>query len=396
MSIATYAVQENNSFGRQYYIEEAHDRDPFERDRTRILHSSAFRRLQYKTQVFANHEGDNFRTRLTHSLEVAQIARSIAKALNLNETLAETLALAHDLGHAPFGHQGQDVLDDLMKSEGGFEHNFQTLRIGVELESPYPDHPGLNLTYETMEGMLKHCSDSRARMLIDSGDDFMAALGERFLNKQSPSLEAQVVDLADSIAYLHADMEDAINMGVLDPVKMSSFSPKFSLFWAKAQIEHVHLKSEDPRVINQTIRNMMASSIHNVIESSLTAIADSNIETIDDVRNSPILVQFSYGERKAHADLKKASRELIYEHPLVVEQREGQDKKIRLLFDAFQQHPEAIETFSPADERSKSRQVCDAIACLTDRGVDREIERMQKIAPDIFEEKTTQKKKMKR
>lgn len=395
MSIAPYAVQENNSLGREYYTEEASDRDPFERDRTRILHSAAFRRLQYKTQVFANHEGDNFRTRLTHSLEVAQIARSVARALNLNENLAETLALAHDLGHAPFGHQGQDILDDLMRNEGGFEHNFQTLRIGIELESPYPTHPGLNLNYETLEGMLKHCTDSRARALADSGEGFLSSLGQRFLNRQSPSLEAQVVDWADSIAYLHADMEDAINMDVLDPFEMMNLSPKFSLHWAKAQMENIHIKSDDPRIIGQTIRNMMAKSIQALIENSAQLIAESGVKTLDDVRNSPPLVQFSSYEKKAHMDLKKASRILIYEHPTVAAQREGQAEKIKMLFNAYQQHPEAIETFSPADGRSKARQVCDAICELTDRGVDRELARMHKIAPDIVDVKVTKNKKAK-
>ena len=384
-NLAPYAVQESNSKGRLHRIAEAFDRDPFERDRTRILHSSAFRRLQYKTQVFENSNGDNFRTRLTHSLEVAQVARSVAKALNLNEALAETLALAHDLGHAPYGHRGQDVLDDLMKTQGGFEHNFQTLRIGMELESPYPHHEGLNLTYETLEGMLKHCSDRRAREMTESDNPFLASLGQRFLDRKSPSLEAQVVDWSDAIAYLHADMEDAINMGILDAQDVSKMSPKFALFWAKAQTLNPMNEENDPSVIHQAIRDMMSASIKDLINTSKEAILQSGVQTLDDVRNSPELIQFSPSEKREHLTLKKMSRQLIYDHPQLTSQRNGQEEALKKLFAAYEQHPDAIQGFNPADPRGKARQAADAIACLTDRGVERELNRISELGCDVSE-----------
>ena len=379
MKLASYAVQEKNSKGRIYQTKDSHDRDPFERDKTRILHSSAFRRLQYKTQVFANHEGDNFRTRLTHSLEVAQIAKSIAKSLDLNEGLAETVALAHDLGHAPFGHTGQDVLNELMKKHNGFEHNFQTLRIGYELESPYILHDGLNLTYETLEGMLKHCSERRARAMTQSDCGFMNDMGQRFLDKKSPSLEAQVVDWADAIAYLHADMEDAINIGILDPKEVSKISPKFAKTWARCQIENCDLDPQDKRIVHQTIREMMSHSIQDLIEYAKTNIKESGIASLEDVRNQAPLVGFSPSEKREHLTLKKMSRDLIYEHPAVKDQRQGQIKMLQTLFAVYEQYPDRMEGFNPADRRDKYRQITDAIASLTDRGVQRELEKNQEL-----------------
>lgn len=392
MSLAPYAVQESNTKGRLFPAIESHDRDPFERDRTRILHSSAFRRLQYKTQVFTNDTGDNFRTRLTHSLEVAQVARSVAKALDLNEILAETLALAHDLGHAPFGHTGQDVLDELMKPQGGFEHNMQTMRIGCELESPYVEHQGLNLMYETLEGMLKHCSDRRARDLVQSGDDFLVSIGQRFLDKKSPTLESQIVDWSDAIAYLHADMEDAINMGILNPHEMSKHSPKFMKHWANAQVMHPSIDELDQRIIHQTIRSMMSSAILDLITESKKAILESGVKTLEDVRNAGELIQFSPSEKRDHLTFKKVSKQLIYDHPDVSIQREGQAERLEAVFRAYEQHPDAMLSFDPSDVRGKERQAADNIAALTDRGVDREFERLSALLPKFFKEKADVKK----
>lgn len=387
MSLAPYAVQDSNTKGRLYTAPDSHDRDQFQRDKTRILHSSAFRRLQYKTQVFTNDTGDNFRTRLTHSLEVAQVASSVAKALNLNDTLAETLALAHDLGHAPFGHTGQDTLDELMKAQGGFEHNMQTMRIGCELESPYVEHQGLNLMYETLEGMLKHCSDRRARELIQSNDDFLVDIGQRFLDKKSPTLESQIVDWSDAIAYLHADMEDAINMKILDPKDMGKHSPKFNKHWANAQVMHPQVDALDPRIIHQTIRSMMSASIQDLIEESKKTIELSGVKTLEDVRNSRELIGFSEREKREHLNLKKVSKQLIYDHPLVAQQRVGQAEKMEALFRAYEQHPELIPGFSAADVRGKDRQNADCIAALTDRGVDRELDKVRELLPNFFKEK---------
>lgn len=203
--LADYAAQQQHSLGRRYPEDTPKYRSEFQRDRDRIIHSAAFRRLEYKTQVFVNHEGDMFRTRLTHSIEVAQIGRSIARILHLNEDLVETISLAHDLGHTPFGHAGQDALNACMKDFGGFEHNLQSLRMVDELEERYADFPGLNLTYESREGILKHCSPLKAKELGD--------VGQRFLNKEQPSLEAQVVNLADEIAYNNHDVDDGLRAG---------------------------------------------------------------------------------------------------------------------------------------------------------------------------------------
>ena len=388
MSLAPYAVQDSNTKGRQYPTSDSHDRDQFQRDKTRILHSSAFRRLQYKTQVFTNDTGDNFRTRLTHSLEVAQVASSVAKALNVNDTLAETLALAHDLGHAPFGHTGQDTLDELMKSQGGFEHNMQTMRIGSELESPYVEHQGLNLMYETLEGMLKHCSDRRARDLMQSGDSFLGDIGRRFLDKKSPTLESQIVDWSDAIAYLHADMEDAINMKILDPKDMGRHSPKFNKHWAKAQVMHPHVDEMDQRIIHQTIRSMMSASIQDLIEESKKNIELSGVKTLEDVRNARELIGFRDREKREHLNLKKVSKQLIYDHPLVAQQRLGQSEKMEALFRAYEQHPEIIPGFDASDARGKDRQNADCIAALTDRGIDRELDRARELLPNFFKEKS--------
>jgi dGTPase len=205
--LARYAATESRSKGRRYSEPVATYRGQYQRDRDRIIHSTAFRRLVYKTQVFVNHEGDLYRTRLTHSLEVAQIGRSVALALQLNEPLTEAICLAHDLGHTPFGHAGQDTLNACMRDYGGFEHNLQSLRVVDELEAKYADFPGLNLMFETREGILKHCSKNNARMLGD--------LGERFLNRTQPGLEAQLADISDAVAYNNHDVDDGFRAGLI-------------------------------------------------------------------------------------------------------------------------------------------------------------------------------------
>lgn len=379
MKLANYAVSINNTKGRKYEIEGTSGRNPWERDKARILHSSAFRRLQYKTQVFENNEGDNFRTRLTHSLEVAQIAVTISKALNLNESLAETLALAHDLGHAPFGHTGQDVLNELMEGHGGFEHNFNTLRIGYELESPYIEHKGLNLTYETLEGMLKHCSDKKAKELVASEDNFLVDIGKRFLLRKSPTLEAQVVDWADAIAYLHADMEDAINMSILEPKDMSRLSNKFEEYWNKTKTSNKSLPPKDHRIIHQTIREMMSDSITDLITTSATLIRNCKIKTLEDVRNQPELIQFSSHEKNEHLQLKRASRKLIYEHPEIILTHEIQAEKIKRIFQSLEINNDLIPCLNKDKSENIYLDICDTIARLTDRGVDRFLETINNV-----------------
>lgn len=373
--LASYAVQKTNSKGRLHEIEDAFDRNDFERDKSRIIHTQSFRRLQGKTQVFENSNGDDFRTRITHSIEVADVASSIARQLNLNESLAEIIALAHDLGHAPYGHLGQDVLEDLMKEHGGFEHNWQTLRIAIELESPYSGHKGLNLTYETLEGMLKHCSNERALEMIDSDNKFLNFLGKRFIQRQSPSLEAQIVDRADSVAYLHADMEDAINMLRITPDAIADMSPKFSQFWAKAQAEGIRLKLDENMTITRTIKAMMTSSIRDLVETSRENIERSGVKTLDDVRNADALIAFSPKEATEHKLLKKMSDKLIYNHNYVASQRARQQKSLESIFSIYESDPNLIKNFDSSQD--KYRQIADAIASLTDRGVTRELNRLK-------------------
>jgi dGTPase len=382
MPLANYAVSTANSKGRLYEIEQAHDRNPFARDKARIIHSAAFRCLQGKTQVFGHrflHE--KHRTRLTHSLEVAQVARSIAASLDLNEDLAETLALAHDIGHAPFGHSGQDTLDELLKDHGGFEHNMQTLRIGTELESTYLEHDGLNLTYETLEGMLKHCTAERAKQLSEDDNPFYELLGRRFIEGKSPSLESQIVDFSDAIAYLHADMEDAIHLGLITPKQMSDRSPKFSKFWARAQMDYFDFNADDPKLIHEVIRNMMRQSIMDLVENSRLAIESSGIQTLDDVRNSQPLITFGINETREHKILKEVSRDLIYNHPSVIAERVDSIGKLRQVFDAYITNPDLIRGFDSHDKRDVHRQAADAIVGLTDGDIDIELIRIQAAKP---------------
>src|SRR5512138_1403763 len=245
-SLAPYAAHDSRTRARRYAESPPAFRSEFQRARDRIIHSNAFRRLVYKTQVFVNHEGDLYRTRLTHSIEVAQIARTIARALRLNETLAEAICLAHDLGHTPFGHAGQDALNDCMKPYGGFEHNLQSLRVVDELEERYAAFPGLNLTFETREGILKHCSLNNARQLGE--------LGERFIKRRQPTLEAQIANLADEIAYNNHDLDDGLRAGLIDLEELRQV-PLF-----RRQLETVialYPQLQDRRLIHEVVRRMI-------------------------------------------------------------------------------------------------------------------------------------------
>ncbi len=253
------------SRGRRYSEPAPTFRGEFQRDRDRIIHSTAFRRLVYKTQVFVNHEGDLYRTRLTHSIEVAQIARTIARALQLNETLAEAICLAHDLGHTPFGHAGQDALNDCMKPFGGFEHNLQSLRVVDELEERYAAFPGLNLTFETREGILKHCSLNHARELGD--------VGERFIRREQPSLEAQIANLADEIAYNNHDLDDGLRAELLTIEQLREV-PLF-----RRQYEVVlstYPEVSDRRLIHEVVRRMINFVVTDLIETSAIASSRSS------------------------------------------------------------------------------------------------------------------------
>ena len=353
-----YAVSETNSLGREFTEIRSPLRNDFQRDRDRIIHSSAFRRLMYKTQVFVNHEGDMFRTRLTHSLEVSQISRGIARSLELNEDLSETIALAHDLGHTPFGHAGQDALNQCMKSHGGFEHNFQSLRVVDRLERRYSNFQGLNLTYESREGILKHCSKKNA---ISIGK-----LGERFLNKTSPSLEAQLVDIADSIAYNIHDLEDGYRSGILPFSKLKQidfFEQAHSAFKKDASNNDVGEKI----CVYETLRRMMFTLINDVTDFSKRLIADSDIQTLDDVRNcKKALIRFSEPVQKRLNDCRTFLRNNLYEHKRVKQMTDNAQSTIISLFNYYADNYEALPPDFKIMDR-KHRSIADFLSGMTDR-----------------------------
>ena len=391
-NLAPYAARHDNSLGRRHVESSASDRNEFQRDATRITHSAAFRRLQYKTQVFSNHDGgDLFRTRLTHSLEVAQVSRSAARALRINEDLAETLALAHDLGHAPFGHLGQDALGAAMKNKGGFEHNLQSLRIVDELEKAYIGHDGLNLLFESREGILKHCSRNHARMLAqqarENGDQGLALLVNRFLPEEerqgpayrSPSLEAQTTDWCDAIAYTHADMEDAVTMKVLTLDALADGVPRF-----KAAYDAVRQRDGSPRAGQEALFAkvisgvMMKQALANLVDSSREAIEKSGVRSIEDVRLSAPLVSFSEQFlQEHHRPFKSFLHAEVYTHPDVEMWRSQQQEILEQLFNNLAANPSWVKGFDKSDKRGFDRQLCDYLASLTDYSALQEFKRVQ-------------------
>jgi dGTPase len=353
-----YAVSEKNSLGREYLENKSPLRNDFQRDRDRIIHSSAFRRLMYKTQVFVNHEGDMFRTRLTHSLEVSQISRGIARSLELNEDLSETIALAHDLGHTPFGHAGQDALNKCMKDHGGFEHNFQSLRVVDKLEKRYSNFSGLNLTFESREGILKHCSKKNASLL--------GGIGERFLNKTHPSLEAQIVDIADSIAYNIHDLEDGYRSGILPIAKLNQldfFAENFSISRKNLVTDEVDEKVS----VYETLRYMMFILINDVTSHSKKLISESNIKTIDEVRNyKTTLINFSGPVQNYLNDCRVFLRAYLYEHPRVNQMTSNAQKIIINLFNYYDNNFDVLPNDYIVHDK-KYRSIADFLSGMTDR-----------------------------
>ena len=323
--LASHAVSEATSRGRTYDESRPAYRNAYQRDRDRIIHSAAFRRLEYKTQVFVNHEGDMFRTRLTHSIEVAQIARTIARALGLNEDLVEAIALAHDLGHTPFGHAGQDALNACMREFGGFEHNLQSLRVVDLLEERYADFPGLNLTYETREGILKHCSRTNARKL--------GPLGERFLNGGQPSLEAQVANLADEIAYNNHDVDDGLRAGLLDIDTLAGTA------FFRGQHETVLARWPElsgRRVVYETVRAMINRQATDLLDTSRAAIDSADPRSVDDVRaHRSALIGFSAPMLEQHRELKQLLHRKLYRHYRVHRMTVKAQRIVKALFDIF-------------------------------------------------------------
>jgi len=364
--LAPYAATEAASRGRVHQEPAPLLRGQYQRDRDRIIHSTAFRRLVYKTQVFVNHEGDLYRTRLTHSIEVAQIARTIARALDLNETLAEAICLAHDLGHTPFGHAGQDALNACMRPYGGFEHNLQSLRVVEELEERYAAFPGLNLMFETREGILKHCSLNNARQLGE--------LGERFIQRRQPSLEAQIANLADEIAYNNHDLDDGLRAGLisLDGLRdVPLFRRQHDAVLA------LYPQLQDRRLIHEVVRRMINYVVTDLVETTEEALKAAGPASVEDVRAQPAaLVQFSETVAAEHLELKHYLREQVYRHYRVLRMTNKANTVIRALFDSFFARPELLpdEHFqaardmeSESGENGCARAVADYIAGMTDR-----------------------------
>jgi dGTPase len=359
--LAPYAASVESSAGRRYAESATSYRSEYQRDRDRIIHSTGFRRLVYKTQVFVNHEGDLYRTRLTHSIEVAQIARTVASALQLNESLVEAISLAHDLGHTPFGHAGQDSLNSCMREFGGFEHNLQSLRVVDELEAKYADYPGLNLMFETREGILKHCSARNARSLGD--------IGVRFLERRQPGLEAQIANLADAIAYNNHDVDDGFRAGLLDLADLRSqalFNDQYEI------VRQRYPELEDRRLIYEIIRRMINKVVTDLIETTRAKIAAAAPATIADVRNlNDPLVAFSDQVYAEHTELKRFLHKFLYQHEQVLRMTAKARAMIETLFDRYMSDPEEMpREFSGrigADEQTRARVVADYIAGMTDR-----------------------------
>jgi len=364
--LAPYAVHAASTRGRVHVEPPAATRSDFQRDRDRIVHSTAFRRLEYKTQVFVNHEGDLFRTRLTHSLEVAQIARALARSLAVNEDLVEAIALAHDLGHTPFGHAGQDALNDCMRPYGGFEHNLQSLRVVDELEERYAAFNGLNLCFETREGILKHCSPENARRLGE--------LGERFLRRRQPSVEAQLANLADEIAYNNHDIDDGLRSGLLTLAQLDEV-PVFARHARTVRAEHPGIGER--RMIHETVRRMINALVVDLIAESRRRIAEAAPALVDDVRAAPPLVAFSAPVRAEADTLKLFLRDHLYRHYQVMRMTEKSRRIVRELFEAFLNEPRLL----PDDHRSRAehdrpRAIADYVAGMTDRYAMKEYRRL--------------------
>jgi dGTPase len=365
--LAPYAVSDINSNGRALVEPRPKARSEFQRDRDRIVHSTAFRRLVYKTQVFVNHEGDLFRTRLTHSIEVAQIARSIARALRLNDDLTEAIALAHDLGHTPFGHAGQDALNECMQGHGGFEHNLQSLRIVDRLEERYGAFDGLNLMFETREGILKHCSPSRARELGE--------LGRRFLEGRQPSLEGQICNLADEIAYNNHDVDDGLRSGLLTLEQLEQVS-LFSRHAAEADAEFPRLSTR--RRVHETVRRMIDAQVTDLLAESARRISATAPGTLADVHAATPLIAFTDAMRAENRALKIFLRDHLYQHFQVLRMTSKARRIICDLFGAFVADPRLLppQYQEMAASESVPRATADYIAGMTDRYSTKEYRRL--------------------
>lgn len=367
IELADYAAKSSLSRGREHEEPHKDDRLMYERDRDRIIHSAAFRRLEYKTQVFVNHEGDYYRTRLTHSLEVAQIARGIARALHLNEDLVETLALSHDLGHTPFGHTGELVLNRLMADHGGFEHNQQSLRIVETLEQRYPGFDGLNLSWETREGIIKHSTD-----YDQAGHEAVSRYEPDF----SPTLEAQIIDLADEIAYNNHDIDDGLKAGYIKLEELAQVE-----LWQQTfrKVGEAYPGLDQKRHVLQTISHLIGQLIHDLVTATRDGIAARKIKTVEDVRRQQTnIVTFSDEMKELNSQLKAFLYQRLYRHYKVERMRVKAERFISLLFENYLEHPTLLpERHQQRFEQvGTERVVCDYIASMTDRYAQDEYKRL--------------------
>ena len=374
--LALYALNSSKSLGRRFPENKAKLRSEFQRDRERIIHSTAFRRLEYKTQVFVNHEGDMYRTRLTHTIEVAQIARAAARALNINEDLTEAISLGHDLGHTPFGHAGQDVLNECMKDFGGFEHNIQSLRIIDKLENRYASFPGLNLCFETREGLLKKCNLARAKKLGD--------VGKRFLDKKQSSLEAQLTNLCDEIAYNNHDIQDGIRAKKIFIEQLE----ELPIFYDQMRVVlNKFPKISGSKIVNETVRLIINLLVTDLINNTNINIKNASIKDFNDVRNhNGLIVSFSNEIKKLNIELKRFLYSNLYKHPDVKKMTEEANTIIKDLFLAYTNDikllPEDFYQYNLHKINSgfDKRVICDYIAGMTDRFAQQEHKKLLKRA----------------
>jgi len=370
--LAAWACDPAASRGRRIHEASAAPRTEHQRDRDRIVHSTAFRRLVYKTQVFINHEGDLFRTRLTHSLEVAQLGRSVARALRLNEDLVEAIALAHDLGHTPFGHAGQEALHQCMQAHGGFEHNLQSLRVVDELEIRYPDFDGLNLSFETREGVLKHCSRRNAERLVRAEPGGPA---QRFIDGTQPGLEAQLVNLADEVAYSAHDIDDGVRSGLITLQQLDAV-PLFARFRDAALAEHRSLaEAGGRRLLFESLRRLLSACVGDLVRCTSDALEKAQPADADAVRRGPPLVRFSAALRAELDVLKRFLFDALYRHPQVMQTTARAQAVVAELFAAYSAEPAEM----PAEHAlapQRARAVADYIAGMTDRFALREHQRL--------------------
>ena len=362
-NLASYALKSKDSKGRKYKEEIPKLRTEFQRDRERIIHSTAFRRLEYKTQVFVNHEGDMYRTRLTHTIEVAQISRAASRALMLNEDLTEAISLAHDLGHTPFGHAGQDILNKCMKDFGGFEHNIQSLRVIEKLENKYASFSGLNLCFETREGILKKCSKTRAK---DLGE-----VGRRFIDKKQSSLEAQLTNVCDEIAYNNHDIQDGVKAKKIFIEQLETLP----IFFNQMKIVlKKYPKLSGSKIINETVRLIINLLINDLIRNSNENIINKKIINSDDVRNcDSLVIGFSDEIKMLNMELKKFLYSNLYKHPDVIKMTDQANLVIENLFSAYMNDMKLIPNdyiqynLLKINSGFKERVICDYIAGMTDR-----------------------------